>query len=492
MQPENGWFRLESQKNSTNTQPTLPEQEQDPIIDNPQRAITPKPIQPPKKPPSLPVDDHLTNSLYSQTVGPRGPVLLQDSVLHESLETLIHSKILERPLHVKGFGAFGIFQTMHSMKQYTKLSFLQAPGQEVPVMTRFSLAAGNAGTPDTSRNIRGFSTKFYTPEGIFDLLCNHIPVFLIRDGMRFPEALMSLSPSPINNLPDPERFWKFVAQAPEATNFVLWLYSDVGTLKSFRHMRGAGVTTYVWKNSEGMRRYVKYHWLPLAGMEYIDAKEAALLAGTNPNIAGQDLYDTIAGGTPVQYDLYVQLMDPKDEKSLSYDPLDSTKLWNEERYPFLPVGRLTLNRNPDNYMEQIEKVGFSPSNLLEGAELSDDKVLQSRSNIYWDSQRNRLGPNFRSIPVNHQENWSPTDQITSGTGRYVEGPLVRSSIPLPDNFTLAGQRYASLSPKEQSHLINNLATDLAAASPETQDIVLNYLSCVSAELGQKVESQINS
>ena len=488
MQPENGWFRLEAQQNPPDTQP-LPQQ--DHIIDNPQRTVTHKPIQPAKNTPPPPVEDHLINSLYSQTVGPRGPVLLQDSVLHESLETLIHSKILERPLHVKGFGAFGTFQTTHSMKKYTKLSFLQTPGQEIPIMTRFSLAAGNGGTPDTSRNIRGFATKFYAPEGIFDLICNHIPVFLIRDGMRFPEALMSLSPSPINNLPDPEGFWKFIARAPEATNFLLWLYSDVGTLKSFRHMSGSSVTTYVWKNSEGMRHYVKYHLLPLAGVEYIDAKEATLLAGTNPNVAGQDLYDTIAAGKPVQYDLYVQLMDPNDEKNLPYDPLDSTKLWNEEKYPFLPVGRLTLNRNPDNYMEQIEKVGFSPSNLLDGAELSNDKVLQSRSNIYWDSQRNRLGPNFRSIPVNHQKNWSPTDQITSGAGKYVEGLLVRSPIPTPDNFTQAGLYYLSLSPKEQSHLIKNLAGDLAAASPETQNIVLKYLSCASTELGQKVETQIN-
>lgn len=435
-------------------------------------------------------NDRVLNTLHSQTVGKRGPVLEQDSILHETLETFIHTKILERPVHVKGFGAFGTFQTMHSMKEYTKLSFLQTPGQQVPVMVRFSLAAGNKGTPDTSRNVRGFSTKFYTQEGIFDLLCNHIPVLFVRDGIRFPEAFTSLAPSPVNNLIDPERFWKFVARAPEATHFVTWLYSDVGTIRSLRHIRGFGVNTYVWRNAEGVCCYVKYHWIPLAGEEYIDRQKAAMLAGMNPDVAGQDLYDTIAAGNPVQYELQVQLMDPRDESSLPYDPLDCTKVWDEQRYPLLPAGRLTLNRNPDNYMEQVEKVAFSPTNLLDGAELSDDKLLQARANIYWDSQRRRLGQDFRSISVNHQENWSPDEQLTSGIGRSVEGQLVRSELPNPDNFTQAGQRYLSLSPEGQNHLVDNLAVDLATVSTEIQSVVLGYLHSASTELGQRVSTQI--
>lgn len=429
-------------------------------------------------------------TLYSQTIGPRGPVLLQDSILHESLETLIHSKILERPLHVKGFGAFGTFKTTHSMKEHTKLSFLQTPGQELPVMTRFSLGIGGSGVPDTSRNIRGFSTKFYANDGIFDLICNHIPVFLIRDGIRFPEALMSLSPSPVNNLPDPESFWVFVSKAPEAINFILWLFSDVGTLKSFRHMCGAGVTTYVWINSEGRRCYVKYHWIPLAGVDYIDAKEATLLAGTNPNIAGEDLYYTIAKGEPVQYELRVQLMDIGDAQHLSFDPLDSTKLWNERQYPLLPVGLLTLNRNPDNYMEQVEKVGFSPSNLLDGAELSDDRVLQARANIYWDSQRNRLGPDFRSFLVNHQKHWSPTDLVSSGIGKDIAGQIDRVSIPVPDNFSQAGEFYHSLSSEAQGHLTSNLASALVPICPKIQKIILGYLYCATPKLKEDVEAKI--
>lgn len=435
-------------------------------------------------------DTYSIAALHSQTVGKRGPVLKQDNILHETLENFVNTKIIERPVHVKGFGAFGYFQTMHSMKEYTKLSFLQNPGTKIPTTIRFSFAVSNKGTPDTSRNVRGFSTKFYTEEGIFDLLCNHIPVFLVRDAIRFPESIMSLLPSPVNNLIDPERFWSFIARAPEATHFLTWLYSDVGTAKSFRHIRGYGVNTYIWKNAQGIRRYVKYHWIPLAGEQYIDRQEANQLASANPDIAGQDLYDTIAAGNTVQYELRVQLMYPDDERILPFDPLDDTKVWDEQQYPLIPVGRLILNRNPDNYMDQVEKVAFSPSNLLEGAELSDDKILQGRANIYWDSQRRRLGPDFRKIPVNYQKNWSPDSLVTSGNGTYAAGHLVRSDIPKPDNFTQAGQRYLSLSKVQQNHLVDNLASDLAAASGETQSIVLKYLYNASSEFGKQVAQQI--
>ena len=276
------------------------------------------------------------NEMHSQTVGERGPVLEQDSILHETLETFIHTKLLERPVHVKGFGAFGYFETAYSMAKHTKLSFLQSPGQQVPVTVRFSLAVSNKGTPDTSRNVRGFSTKFYTEEGIFDMVCNHIPVFLVRDAMRFPEAIQALLPSPVNNLLNPERFWSFIARAPEATHFVVRLYSDAGTVKSFRHMPGHSVNTYVWRNSLGIRSYVKYHWVPEAGVQYIDSQEAARWNGENPDIAGKDLHEALAEGEPVVYGLYVQLMNPEDEATLSYDPLDDTKVWDERQYPLIP------------------------------------------------------------------------------------------------------------------------------------------------------------
>ncbi|WP_442603943.1 catalase [Paenibacillus sp. KN14-4R] len=431
-------------------------------------------------------------AFHSQTVGERGPVLEQDNVLHEKLEAFIHSKLLERPVHAKGYGAFGYFQTVHAMTAYTQLCFLQNPGRQIPVTVRFSLAVGNKGTPDTSRNVYGLSTKFYTDQGVFDLVCNHIPVFSVRDAIRFPEFINAFLPSPANNLIDPERFWSFVARTPESTSFLVWLFSDAGTVKSLRHIPGHSVNTYVWKNEHGIRTYVKYHWLPLSGVQYIDRQEAARIACENPDYAGKDLYDTLNAGKTVEYGLYVQLMNPQDESILPYDPLDSTKVWDERQYPLFPVGKLVLNRNPDNYMEQVEKLAFSPSNLLEGAELSDDKILQGRANLYWDSQRRRIGPDFRKIPINHQQNWMPDSLVTSGNGRFVEGRLVRSDVPKQDDFAQAGQFYRALAPLQQEHLVDNLAVDLAGISPETQNIVLGYLYQASSELGKRVARKIQT
>ncbi|HFO1052115.1 MULTISPECIES: catalase [Bacillus cereus group] len=428
--------------------------------------------------------------LHSQTVGSRGPVLEQDSVLHEALQQFIHEKILERPVHVKGFGAFGYFQTIYPMPEHTKLNFLQNANEKVPVMVRFSLAVSTKGTPDTSRNVRGFSTKFYTKEGIFDLLCNHIPVFSVRDPMRFPETIQALSPSPKNNLLDSNRFWSFVARAPESIHFVVRLYSDNGTAKSLRHIPGHSVNTYVWRNAEGNRKYVKYHWYPFEGVQFITNEEANKLAAENPDYSGKDLYDAIANGKPVEYGLYVQLMDPKDEAHLSYDPLDDTKIWDEKAYPLIPVGKMVLNKNPENYMEQVEKVAFSPSNLLDGAELSDDKMLQGRANIYSDSQRRRIGPEFRKLTINQQQNWTPANQITSGDGRYIEGELERTSITKQDDFTQAGEFYTKLKPIEKEHLAENLAGDLKVISDDIRKIVLEYFHNVSADLVKRIETKI--
>ncbi|MFD3449887.1 catalase [Microbacteriaceae bacterium 4G12] len=364
--------------------------------------------------------------LHSQTIGSGGPVLEQDGVLHETLQEFIHEKILERPVHAKGFGAFGYFQTIYSMSEHTKLSFLQNSNQRVPVMVRFSLTVGTKGTPDTSRNVRGLATKFYTEEGVFELLCNHIPVFSVRDAIRFPEFIKALLPSPKNNLIDPDRFWNFVARAPESIHFVVRLYSDAGTVKSLRHIPGHSVNTYVWRNAQGIRKYVKYHWYPFEGVQYIGREEANRLAA----------------------------------------------------------------ENPDNYMEQVEKVAFSVSNLLDGAELSDDKILQGRANIYSDSQRRRIGAEFRKLSVNQQQNWTPANQITSGDGRYVEGKLERTSITKQDDFGQAGEFYTKLTQIEKEHLVENLASDLKVISDDIRKKVMEYFNKVSSDLAKRIEIEM--
>lgn len=506
---QNGWFKIGGAhqppaRNREGIPIVYPQKKQPEINNAPEPAPPPAPSlpkyaekAPQKKPvvskPEVPMPDPCGDELkvlHSQTVGERGPVLAQDGILHEVLETFVHAKAIERAVHVKGFGAFGHFQPYRSMREYTKLGLLQDSGKKTQVACRFSLGAGNKGTPDTSRNIRGFSTKFYTEQGIFDLLCNHLPVFLLRDAIRVPEAFKSLQPSPVNNLSDPGRFWDFVACTPEATHFITWLYSDAGTVKSLRHIRAYGVNTYVWRNEDGERHYVKYHWLPMAGEEYIDRGEAARLACSDPDIAGRDLYDTIAAGTPVEYELRVQLMDPEDLDQLSYDPLDDTKIWDEEVYPLLPVGRLVLDRNPKDYDAQTERITFSPANLLEGVELSEDKMLQGRSFVYWDAQRRRLGPEFRSLPINSQKDWSPDEMVTSGSGLHTAGKLMRASIPDPDNFTQAGDRYHSLSDTQKDHLADNIASELYAVSDRTRKIVMSYFTQASEEFALNIERQM--
>ncbi len=431
-----------------------------------------------------------SDASHSQTVGARGPVLVQDTVLHESLETFVFSTTLPRRIHTKGYGAFGYFYVTHSMREYTKARLFQTPNEQVPVAVRFSLASSNQGTPDTSRNVRGFSTRFYTDEGIFDLLCNHLPVFFVRDAIRVPDVISHLSPSPVNNLADPERLWSLFAKYPEATNMLIWFFSDLGTVKSLRHIPGYSVSTYVWRNAQGVRHYVKYHWYPMAGTEHIDQREAQWLACQDPDIAGRDLYDSIAQGKAVEYELSVQLMNPEDEKILPFDPLDDTKVWDEAQYPLLPVGRMVLNRNPEDYAEQVEKLAFAPANLLPGLEFSDDKVLQGRTFIYSDAQRHRLGPDFRNIPVNKQANWSPASMVSSGNGRYVAGEIMRAEIPNPDNFTQATQRYESFSATEQKNLAANIASGLIEAQPNTQHTVLGHLKQVSPALAEMVRNQI--
>lgn len=432
----------------------------------------------------------LPAKLHSQTVGKRGPILKQDNIEHETLQTFIHEKIKERPVHVKGWGAFGQFETLYSMSNYTSLSFLQQPGTRVPVFVRFSLAVSTKGTPDTSRNVRGFSTKFYTEEGIFDLICNHIPVFSVRDTIRFPEAIKAFLPSPKNNLINPSRYWNFVARAPESLLFTLLVYSNLGTVKSLRHLPGYSVNTYVWKNAEGKRHYVKYTWSPLAGQQYIRNDEAVKLAGENPDIAGQDLYNAIERGEQVEYGLYVQVIDPDKATGLPYDPLDATKIWDQQQFPFHPVGRMVLNKNPDNYMEQVEKAAFSPSNLLNGVELSDDKMLQGRANVYWDSQRNRIGSDFRNVPVNNQADWWPGDLVTSGNGRLVEGILQRSDLEKHDDFTQAGLFYESLSEDQQNDLIENMAPGLGTVSSDVYNLVLQYMNSASNDLAIKLNKSV--
>lgn len=487
--PQNGWFRLdETGRASQQTQGApapkitrLSAQETIPVVPPKERIVPVGQTAPQPSPPA--VQSRRQNGLFSQTAGVQGPVLLQDNILHETLDDFVTEKIPERAVHVKGWGAKGYFEPYDSMKEHTMLCFLQNPGERVEVSARFSLAVSNKGTPDTSRNVRGFSTKFYTKEGNFDLLTNHIPVFLVRDAMQFPASIRSLLPSPQSNLSNSNRFWEFFANTPEATHFVLWLFSDIGTPKDLRHLRTYGVNTYVWENEKGERKWVKYHWLPLLGEEYLTAQQAAQIACQNPDSAGQDLFDAISRREYPQYELCVQLMDPQDAQKLAFDPLDDTKVWSFEDYPLIKVGRLTLTQTPENYMEQVEKLAFSPANLLKGAQFSLDKMLQGRSSVYFDAQRARLGHNFRQIPVNQGKVvWTPQGQVSSLNGTAVQGEIGRYDSQKPDDFTQAGQFYSSLEDAQKARLAQNIASQLVLAGADVRQTALGYFQKASGQL----------
>jgi catalase len=346
----------------------------------------------------------ITDNQNSLTVGERGPVLLQDVQFIEKMAHFDRERIPERVVHAKGAGAHGYFQVYKSMAAYTMAKFLQDSEKKTPVFVRFSTVTGGRGSVDTARDPRGFAVKFYTEEGNYDLVGNNLPVFFIRDAIKFPDMVHAFKGEPDNNIPSSSsshnNFWDFISLTPESTHMIIWLFSDRGTPKSYRMTEGFGVNTYVWVNSKGKRQYVKYHWKPKLGLQNLDRYEATRLAGVDPDYLTRDLWNTIAKGGIVEYELCVQLMEIEDELKQDFDPLDPTKTWPEDKFPLMPVGKMVLNRNPKNFFAETEQAAFCPASIVPGIEFSADKLLQGRTFSYADTQRHRLGPNYLQIPVN--------------------------------------------------------------------------------------------
>lgn len=459
----------------------------------------------------------IANDDHTKTIGDRGPGVLVDTELIEKLAHFDRERIPERVVHAKGAGAHGYFVCYNSMKDYTKADFLSDRGKRTPVFVRFSTVIGSKGSPDTVRDPRGFAVKFYTEEGNYDLVGNDIPVFFIRDAIKFPDLIHSLKPSPDTNLADSERFWDFYSKTPEATHMITWLYSDRGTIKSFRKIEGFGVNTYIFCNELGDKKFVKFHWKPLAGLETIAREEAAYLAGKDPDIAVKDLYHTLYQGKTVDFDLYVQLMDMDKEFSFDFDPLDDTKTWPEDLLPLIPVGRMTLNRPPQNFFAEVEQVAFCPGNIVPGIEFSADKMLQGRSFSYLDTQRYRIGTNFTQLPINapkipvinHQQdgsmryfakggslNYSPNTlynnepmgnpEFKDISPMFYQGYEVRESIPVKNDFKQAGERYLSLTKIERDHLIDNILSEVKYINKELQKIIVGYFTQANEEFGIRV------
>ncbi|MET9397733.1 catalase [Kitasatospora sp. NPDC002965] len=341
----------------------------------------------------VPSDD---NSL---TVGRDGPILLHDHYLIEKMAQFNRERVPERVVHAKGSGAYGVFETTEDVSRYTKATLFQ-PGKRTEMLARFSTVAGEQGSPDTWRDPRGFALKFYTEDGNYDLVGNNTPVFFVRDTIKFQDFIRSQKRRTDNGLRDHDMQWDFWTLSPESAHMVTWLMGDRGLPKSYRHMNGYGSHTYMWINSGGERFWVKYHFKTDQGVEFLTQADADRLAGSDPDLHREDLWQAIDGGNPPSWTLYVQVMPFDEAPGYRFNPFDLTKVWPHGDYPLVKVGTMTLNRNPEDYFVHIEQSAFEPANLVPGISVSPDKMLLGRIFSYPDTHRYRIGPNYAQLPPN--------------------------------------------------------------------------------------------
>ncbi|MFB6325054.1 catalase HPII [Pantoea deleyi] len=347
----------------------------------------------------------IANDQNSLTAGSRGPTLLEDFILREKITHFDHERIPERIVHARGSAAHGYFQPYRSLKDLTKAQFLSDPEQTTPVFVRFSTVQGGAGSADTVRDIRGFAAKFYTEEGVFDLVGNNTPVFFIQDAHKFPDFVHAVKPEPHNEIPQGQSahdtFWDYVSLQPETMHNVIWAMSDRGIPRSYRTMEGFGIHTFRLINAEGKATFVRFHWKPVAGKASLLWDESQKLTGRDPDFHRRDLWEAIEAGDFPEYELGLQLIPEEDEFKYDFDILDATKLIPEALVPVEIVGKMVLNRNPDNFFAETEQVAFHPGHIVPGLDFSNDPLLQGRLFSYTDTQISRLGgPNFHEIPIN--------------------------------------------------------------------------------------------
>lgn len=336
---------------------------------------------------------------HSLSVGPDGPIVMHDHYLIEQMAAFNRERIPERQPHAKGSGAFGHFEVTDDVSKYTKAAVFQ-PGTKTDVLIRFSTVAGERGSPDTWRDPRGFSIKFYTSEGNYDMVGNNTPVFFIRDPMKFQHFIRSQKRRADNNLRDHDMQWDFWTLSPESAHQVTWLMGDRGIPKTWRHMNGYSSHTYMWANAQGEKFWVKYHFKTDQGIECLTQEEADRLAGEDGDYHTRDLYDAIGRGDYPSWTLYMQIMPFADADTYRINPFDLTKVWPHDDYPLIKVGKLQLNRNPTDNHAEIEQAAFEPNNLVPGIGISPDKMLIGRVFSYADAHRARLGVNYKQIPVN--------------------------------------------------------------------------------------------
>lgn len=475
----------------------------------------------------------IANDQNSLRAGARGPTLLEDFIMREKITHFDHERIPERIVHARGSAAHGYFQLYRSLKDLTKAHFLSDPDQVTPVFVRFSTVQGGAGSADTVRDIRGFATKFYTDDGVFDLVGNNTPVFFIQDAHKFPDFVHAVKPEPHNEIPQGQSahdtFWDYVSLQPETLHNVIWAMSDRGIPRSYRTMEGFGIHTFRVINADGKATFVRFHWKPVAGKASLLWDESQKLTGRDPDFHRRDLWEAIEAGDFPEYELGLQLIPEEDEFSFDFDILDATKLIPEELVPVEIVGKMVLNRNPDNFFAETEQVAFHPGHIVPGLDFTNDPLLQGRLFSYTDTQISRLGgPNFHEIPINRpvcpyhnfqrqgmhrqdidtnpanyepnsiNDNWPrETPPAAEGGGfesyqERVEGHKVRERSPsFGEYYSQPRLFWLSQTPVEQQHIIGAYSFELSkVARPYIRERVIDHLLNIDIALAQGVADNL--
>lgn len=481
-----------------------------------------------------PGDRHLTtnqgvpvaDNQHSLKIGLRGPTAMEDFILREKITHFDHERIPERVVHARGSAAHGFFEAYDDFSTLTRAAPFAAKGKRTPVFVRFSTVAGERGSTDVARDVRGFAVKFYTDEGNWDLVGNNIPVFFIQDAMKFPDLVHAAKPEPHHGMPQAatahDTFWDFAGLSPEIAHMLMWAMSDRAIPRSYRTMQGFGVHTFRLVNAEGESRFVKFHWNPLQGTHSLVWDEAVKISGADPDFHRRDLWEAIESGNFPEWELALQVFTEEQAASFPFDILDPTKLVPEELVPLTPVGRMVLNRNPDNFFAETEQVAFCTAHIVPGIDFSNDPLLQGRNHSYLDTQISRLGgPNFHEIPINspivqvqnnqrdgmHRQaihrgrvNYEPNSLgggcpfqagkmgFTSFPERFTTEDKVRGNPALfAEHYGQARLFYRSQTPAEQAHIANAFRFELTRVqTPAVRQRILALLGNVDNDLVAKV------
>jgi len=462
-----------------------------------------------------------TNSV---TVGPRGPLLLQDVQYIEELAHFDRERIPERVVHAKGAGAFGYFEvTSTEIMKYTKAKLFNKVGKKTDVAVRFSTVGGESGSADTVRDPRGFAVKFYTEEGNWDLVGNNTPIFFIRDPILFPSFIHTQKRNPQTHLKDPDMFWDFISLRPETTHQVAFLFSDRGIPDGYRHMNGYGSHTFKLVNDKNEAHYVKFHFKVDQKIKNLDVKKAAELSGSDPDYSIRDLYNAIENKDYPSWTLKVQIMTFAQAEKFKFNPFDLTKVWPHKEYPLIEVGKMVLNRNPKNYHAEVEQMAYNPSTMIPGIEASPDKMLQGRLFSYPDTHRHRLGANYPSLPVNKARcpvmhptnrdgpmvsddnqsnlpNYWPNSFLNAKTHKeYTEhtyklpaSDVARhESSSTEDNYSQVTDFWTNvLNAEEKERLVSNIAGHVVNAQPFIQERVIGNFTKVHKDCGEGIRRHL--